>query len=58
MPRNFFDPTPEQQNIVLIDAMTLSKEERLVESCEYCNPAPARYHGKDTLVEPAELGLP
>jgi len=38
MSRDFFDPTPEQQNVVLIDAATLSKAERLIESCELCNP--------------------
>src|SRR5262245_62103072 len=38
MPRDFFDPTPEQQNVVLIDAATLREAERLIESCEHCNP--------------------
>ena len=38
MPRDFFDPTPEQQNVILIDAATLRKAERMIESCEYCNP--------------------
>jgi hypothetical protein len=38
MPRDFFDPSPEQQNVVLIDAATLRKAERLIESCEGCNP--------------------
>jgi hypothetical protein len=37
MPRDFFDPTPEQQNVLLIDASTLRKAERLIESCEHCN---------------------
>jgi hypothetical protein len=37
MPRDFFDPSPEQQNVVLIDAATLRKAERLNESCEGCN---------------------
>jgi hypothetical protein len=27
MPRNFFDPTPEQQNVVLIRAGTLRQAE-------------------------------
>jgi hypothetical protein len=31
---DFFDPTPEQQNVVLIDAATLHDAERLIESCE------------------------
>jgi hypothetical protein len=37
MPRDFFDPTPEQQNVVLIDAAILREAERLIESCEGCN---------------------
>jgi hypothetical protein len=36
--REFFDPTPEQQNVVLVDAATLRKAEALIESCEHCNP--------------------
>ena len=35
--RDFFDPTPEQQVIFLVDAATLRKAERLIESCEHCN---------------------
>jgi len=38
MPRDFFDPTPEQQIVVLISAATLYEAERLIESCEGCNP--------------------
>ena len=34
----FFDPTPEQQNVVLVNAATLREAERLIESCEHCNP--------------------
>src|SRR5262249_38880152 len=34
MPRDFFDPTPEQQNVVLVNAATLHVAERLIESCE------------------------
>jgi hypothetical protein len=37
MPRDFFNPTPEQQNVVLIDAATLREAEKLMESCEQCN---------------------
>jgi hypothetical protein len=29
---------PEEQNIVLVDATTLRQAERLIESCEHCNP--------------------
>ncbi len=38
MPPEFFDPAPEQQIVVLVDAATLRKAERLIESCENCNP--------------------
>jgi hypothetical protein len=38
MSRDFFDPTPEEQNVVLVDAATLHDGERLIESCEHCNP--------------------
>jgi hypothetical protein len=38
MPRDFFDPTPEQQNVVLINTATLHEAERLIDSCEDCNP--------------------
>jgi hypothetical protein len=38
MPRDFFDPTPEQQSVVLINAATLREAVRMVESCEHCNP--------------------
>jgi hypothetical protein len=36
--RDFFDPSPEQQNVVLINAATLREAEKLIESCEGCNP--------------------
>ena len=35
---DFFNPTPEQQIVVLIDTTTLRKAEELIESCEHCNP--------------------
>jgi hypothetical protein len=38
MPRDFFDATPEQQNIVLLGAVTLHMAVKLIESCEHCNP--------------------
>jgi hypothetical protein len=38
MPGDFFDPTPEEQKVVLIDAATLRKAEKLIESCAQCNP--------------------
>src|SRR5438105_3453505 len=37
MSRDFFDPTPEQQNVVLIDSAILRQAEQLIESCEHCN---------------------
>jgi hypothetical protein len=33
---NFFDPSPEQQNVVLIDAATLQKAQRMIAGCEAC----------------------
>jgi hypothetical protein len=42
MPRDFFDPTPEHQNVVLIRAGTLRQAERLIESCEHCNAEEAQ----------------
>jgi len=37
MATDFFDPTPEEQIVVLVDPATLRKAERLTESCEHCN---------------------
>jgi transcription initiation factor IIF auxiliary subunit len=39
---DFFDPTPEQQSVVLINSATLQEAERLIESCEGCNPEGAQ----------------
>jgi hypothetical protein len=41
MTGDFFDPTPEEQQVVLIDAETLRQAEKLIESCEHCNPVGA-----------------
>ena len=41
MPQDFFDPTPEEQNVVLIYATTLRKAERLIKTCEHCNEGDA-----------------
>jgi hypothetical protein len=38
MPHDFFDPCPEDQNLVLVNVATLREAERLIESCEGCNP--------------------
>ena len=38
MGRDFFEPSPEQQNVLLIDSATLREAERLIETCEHCNP--------------------
>jgi uncharacterized protein with PIN domain len=37
MPRDFFDPTPEEQNVILVDTATLHKAEKQIDSCEHCN---------------------
>jgi len=36
--REFFDPLPEQQNVVLVGAATVRKAERLIIGCEACSP--------------------
>jgi hypothetical protein len=36
MPRDFFDPTPKQ-NVVLIDAVTLQKAQRMIAGSEACS---------------------
>ena len=38
MTRDFFDPTPDQQRVMLVDSATLRSAEKLIESCEHCNP--------------------
>ena len=38
MPRDFFDPTPEEQIVILVNIATIHEAERLIESCEHCNP--------------------
>ena len=37
MTRDFFDPTPEQQVVVLVESRTLCQAEQLFESCEHCD---------------------
>ena len=41
MPRDFFDPTPEEQKVVLVNDAPLHEAERLIESSEHCNPEAA-----------------
>jgi hypothetical protein len=36
MTRDFFDPTPEQQKVILIDAGTLQTAQRMIVGCEAC----------------------
>jgi hypothetical protein len=38
MNRDFFDPLPEKQHVIVIDVAILREAERLIESCEHCNP--------------------
>ena len=42
MSGDFFDPTPEQQVVVLVESATLRQAERLIESCEHCNEEDAQ----------------
>jgi len=36
--RDFFDPAPETQNVVFMDARTLRQAEKLIVGCEGCSP--------------------
>jgi hypothetical protein len=36
--REWFDPTPEDQNVVLIDATVVRRAERWIASCQACTP--------------------
>ena len=38
---DFFDPTPETQDVVLVDSGTLRKAEKLILGCEGCAPEDA-----------------
>jgi hypothetical protein len=33
MPRDFFEPTPEEQRVVLVNVANIQEAERLIESC-------------------------
>jgi hypothetical protein len=35
---DFFDPTPEAQNVILVGAATLRQAEKLIIGCEGCSP--------------------
>jgi hypothetical protein len=37
MLRDFFDPSPEQQKVVLIDAATLQRAQPMIAGCEACS---------------------
>ena len=50
MSRDFFDPTPEQQVVVLVESATLRQAERLIESCEDCNEEGAQI-SSDNIVD-------
>ena len=43
MPREFFDPNPEEQVIVLVDRETIRSAEGFIKSCEHCNPEEAEW---------------
>jgi uncharacterized protein with PIN domain len=40
--RDYFDPTPEEQIVVLVEAATVHRVEKLIESCEHCNSEGAK----------------
>jgi hypothetical protein len=37
MVRDFFNPRPEERNVVLVPTATLRKAEWFIQSCEHCN---------------------
>src|SRR5262245_30594757 len=41
MTRDFFDPSPDDQQVMLVKDAILRQAEKLIESCEHCNPAGA-----------------
>jgi hypothetical protein len=43
-------PTPEEQQVVLLDVETLRKAERLIESCEAAIHKPARFPSITSLI--------
>jgi hypothetical protein len=72
MSDEFFDRSPEQQVVVLVESATLRQAERLMQSCEHCNEEDAqipfdnildRITGSDLSVtdyileEPAKCGV-
>jgi hypothetical protein len=38
MVRDFFDPSPEEHNILFVVAATVREAELFIQSCEHCNP--------------------
>lgn len=42
MAAGFFDTAPQEQFVLRIDAATLREAERLIRSCESCNPEAAQ----------------
>ena len=40
--RDLFDPSPEEQIVVLVERSTIRKAEWLIESCEACNKEDAK----------------
>src|SRR5215813_11416073 len=43
MSHDFFDPTPEEQVIVLVEHEAIRNAEGFVKSCEHCNPEGAEW---------------
>jgi len=43
MPREFFDPTPEETVIVFVERETVRDAERFIKSCEHCNQDDAEW---------------
>jgi len=43
MPREFFDPTPEELVIVLVEREIVREAQGFIKSCERCNPDRAEW---------------
>ena len=59
MIRSLYDSAPKKRVVVLVDAATLRKAEKFVESCEACNPDGAEipFDNLLDLVTASDLGV-
>jgi len=55
MPRDFFDPTPEELVIVLVEGEIVREAEGFIKSCEHCNPDGAEWPFNAVLDSTAQI---